>query len=183
MVCECGCGRATKVSRRGRVNRFIQGHSGRKSAAPMIDKFWARVQRTDGCWLWTGTVTVFGYGSVGSGVQSPKSLRAHRVSYELFKGPITEGMHVCHTCDNRRCVNPLHLFLGTIADNTADMVTKRRHGFGESHSRARLTEADVLAIRSSTDSPTRIGRLYGVRRCTVSNIKAGRIWRHIKETA
>ncbi len=181
MVCECGCGRVTKVSRRGRHNRFIYGHSGNKAAAPMIDKFWARVEKTDGCWIWTGTVTEYGYGTIGSGRKSPAQVRAHRVAYELFKGPIQNGLHVCHTCDNRRCVNPDHLFLGTIADNTADMVAKRRHSFGERHSRARLSPDDVSAIRAASGSATEVAAKFGIKRCTVCNIWAHRIWRHLSQ--
>lgn len=184
MICGCGCGRETKI-RRGKPNAFLQGHTGRKSAVPMLEKFMRRVAMSDGCWTWMGTVTQYGYGTVGSGLKSPRQLRAHRVSYELFNGTIAPGMHVCHKCDNRRCVNPSHLFLGTIADNTRDMVEKRRHAFGERSGRARLTGDDVLAIRAADkESATVVAARFGIKPCTVSNIWAHRIWRHIsQETA
>ena len=91
-------------------------------------KFWARVQKTESCWLWKGSLGRHGYGSLGVKVDGRWiAERAHRLSYRLFRGDIPTGMMVCHTCDVPRCVNPDHLFVGDSFDNIRDCVRKRRH--------------------------------------------------------
>ena len=88
------------------------------------DRFWAKVVTSDGCWEWTGH-TANGYGRIRSG---GRQIQVHRYSYELANGPISDGMTICHTCDNPICVRPDHLFAADQASNIADMVSKGRHG-------------------------------------------------------
>jgi hypothetical protein len=94
----------------------------------MEKRFWKHIspEPNTGCWLWTGTANMRGYG-YGSFTINKKSVNSHRVSFELFRGPIPIGMHVCHKCDVPLCVNPEHLFLGTRSDNQRDRVVKGRH--------------------------------------------------------
>jgi hypothetical protein len=158
--------------------------------ASLGERLWAKVERSDGdgCWLWTGAVSgrnKYGYIGVGGGKRNGIK-RAHRVAYELEVGPIPPGMLVCHKCDTPRCVRPDHLFLGTPADNTADMVRKGRAARdtapkGEKSPHAKITEAVAIEIRRAFGSANAavIAKRYGVGRGTVWGIWCRRSWRHI----
>lgn len=95
------------------------------------DLFWAKVNKAGECWNWTACVTELGYGKFGAGTRG--WVRAHRFSWELHNGPIPAGMSVLHRCDNPACVRPDHLFLGSIAENSRDMVAKGRSSRGAAH--------------------------------------------------
>jgi excisionase family DNA binding protein len=88
-------------------------------------RFWRYVEKSDGCWQWTGAANPKGYGNIGRG-KGLGTAKAHRVSWELHFGPIPPGLYVCHACDNPPCVRPDHLFLGTAQDNNNDKIAKGR---------------------------------------------------------
>jgi hypothetical protein len=131
-----------------------------------------------GCWLWAdgGEIVKGGYIRIMSG--SRRRL-AHRYAYERYRGPIPPGLYVCHHCDVRCCVNPDHLFLGTLADNNADRDRKGRQPRGTDIGLAKLTDADVLEIRASTETQRALGRRYGVAHCTIGLILRHETWTHL----
>ena len=139
-----------------------------------------------GCWLWLGAInSPGGYGQFYCN-GSKHGRRAHRVSYELYKGPIPDGLYVCHRCDVRVCVNPDHLFLGSHADNLADMARKgRRRGrmVGESNHKAKLTAEQVVAIRRDPRIQIEIARDYGMSQPQIGKIRQGLQWRHVPKRA
>lgn len=152
--------------------RYLRGQELRplKPWAPPVERFWSFVRKQDaGCWEWTGLIHSGGYGALKVRGQR---IRAHRYSWELHNGPVPEGLWVLHHCDNRLCVRPGHLFLGTSAENMADMVRK-----GRSANPARplvpcdrLTWSDVVDIRSLVGlvSLETLARAYG---CCKGNIR------------
>lgn len=134
------------------------------------------VDHSTGCWNWSGVLHKQGYGMIRSGRTQHLT---HRASYTVFKGDIPQGMFVCHRCDNRRCVNPDHLFLGTVQDNQLDMKNKGRSVFGERCSTAKLKEADVLKILSMKNSGMTgraIAKAFNVSPSLVCMIAKGKVW-------
>lgn len=151
---------------------------------PLEERFWEKVdvRGPDECWPWTASSNSYGYGHIGSGV-GKTTLTASRVSWMLEHGDMPPSdIFVCHTCDNPPCVNPNHLFLGTISDNTADMVTKRRQQRGEHHAHRKLTRRQVLAIRRTyrrtphRGIQTKLAEKYGVSRSVISTIINRTAW-------
>jgi hypothetical protein len=145
---------------------------------PVEERFWEKVDRSGGCWEWTGA-TVRGYGCLRT---KGKTEYAHRLVLELG-GVDTEGWKVCHHCDNPLCVRPLHLFLGTDADNADDMKSKGRQRKGESKPNAVLTESDVRDIRRmvlSGHSQRKVAAEYSMNQGDVSRIVRGLSWAHVK---
>lgn len=147
-------------------------------------RFWRFVQKTDGCWLWTGAqFNERGYGAFQ--VAHKKTVRAHRYAYQISNGSIPHGMFVCHSCDNPRCVNPAHLWLGTAQDNVTDKVLKGRSPLGEATGVAKLTPTMVIAIRSSAAGTPRktLAARFGVTVHTISAVKRNLVWKHIPQEA
>jgi hypothetical protein len=141
-----------------------------------LDRFWAKVAKSDGCWLWTASVGSDGYGTFG--VSAKECWRVHRLAWTLEHGPIPDGMMVCHRCDVRRCVKTDHLFLGTAMDNNRDCISKGRdlHPAGSHHPLAKLSRHDVISIRQALDSgatKAALARQYGVHKTTVTRIANG----------
>lgn len=170
----------------------------------LIHLFWARVQKGEGCWEWRGARADTGYGRTPIGRRG-RGPFAHRFSYELHFGPIPTGLQVCHHCDNRGCVRPDHLFLGTARDNLRDMAAKGRQVFqrdpskaargdrhgththpetlkrGEAHHNSRLTAEQVREIRARypAEGITVLGRAFGVSKQNIRAIVTGRAWKHV----
>jgi hypothetical protein len=142
--------------------------------ADVVARFWSKVQKTSGCWLWRAGTNGVGYGMFYVDAKHPKAL-AHRVSYEWTHGPIAPGLFACHTCDTPGCVRPDHLFAGTNGDNVRDMYRKGRAGLehknfahGERVTIHKLTEESVRRMRARRlegCSYPQLGREFGVTHC------------------
>ncbi len=152
-----------------------------------IARFWSKADQASsphGCWLWTGcSRNRDGYGGVNI---NGSHECAHRVAYIIARGPIPEGMEVCHNCpggDNPRCVNPAHLFLGTHLDNMADRERKgRRRAIGAKNGSTKLTEDQAREIRRrglSGENCAALGREFGISRSVAWAITRGRDWQHL----
>lgn len=135
------------------------------------------------CWEWSGAHLSSGYGKLSYGKTQDV---AHRVSYRTFRGAIPDGLVVCHTCDNKKCVNPAHMFLGTLKDNNYDCIQKNRHvvgRIGTEHSMAKLSESDVREIRDLIASKVMqqkdIAKAYGITPSNLCHIKTRKLWGHI----
>jgi hypothetical protein len=129
-----------------------------------------------GCWIWQRDKDGRGYGRIMVGGIRHK---AHRLSFESFKGPIAHGMHICHTCDIPSCVNPDHLFAGTAKDNVQDCKQKGRlnRAKGERNGRAKLSAPQVELIRQSKERNAALARQFGVSNVLIGLVKRGLCWR------
>ncbi len=190
-LCHCGCGRRTSIARetsgreetvKGQPMKWCHGHG---HCLPAVDRFNRATDRSggdDACWPWLLKLSPYGYGKFSPGRSRP--VLAHRYSYATANGVDVAdlaGLCVCHRCDNPACVNPRHLFLGTDADNVADKVSKGRQIKGECVAGAKLTAADIVAIRqrrTAGERPTDLAREYGTTPHYVSCIVARRAWKH-----
>jgi hypothetical protein len=137
----------------------------------------SRLNEQTGCIEWTRSL-VNGYPQSKS---NGKSRRAHRMIWEFRYGAIPAGMNVCHKCDNRKCINPDHLFLGTTQDNVDDKMAKGRFRpvVGEAQVAAKLSPAVVTTIRNASGPQRRIARDFGISQANVSVIRSGKAWAHV----
>ncbi len=143
-----------------------------------------KVDEQTGCWVWQGWWrSKRGKGFYGGVKINGISLFAHRISYEIYKGKIPDGMLCCHKCDNTKCVNPEHLFLGTQDDNMKDMANKFRGTNGEKGHRAKLTKNKVVEIRFAANMGNmlhkEIAKVFGVSTSTITRIVNKKDWKHI----
>jgi hypothetical protein len=142
------------------------------------DRFFSKVNKTDACWLWTGGISVLGYGQFNL---QKKSYKAHRFSWLLAGNTIPEGHVVRHTCRNRHCVNPGHLENGTQKQNIADMVRDGTAPIGNKHGRSKLTDDEVRAIRARhTENQRKLAKEFGVCQATITNIILRQRWKHLE---
>ena len=157
------------------------------------ENFWPKVLKTETCWLWLAAVDKDGYGKFSvtlarDGVpfraKTPQRyMRAHHFAWSVVHGEVPRGMILMHSCDTPACVNPAHLSVGTPEANYADSCAKGRNTRGDRNPRAKLREADVLAIRASQENGISLARHYGVTNSTISAVRSGRIGRHVSESA
>lgn len=142
-------------------------------------EFEDKILKTDACWLWSGMIHKDGYGGISI---NRVSFKAHRVSYELYKGAIPEGMLVCHSCDVRNCVNPKHLFLGSHTDNMRDMKEKGRANKDKrGGGKPKLSHSLAIEIRglfsAGVYNHRQLAERYNVGRAAIHNIILNKSWR------
>jgi len=148
-------------------------------------RFWKHVNKLgeNDCWEWLASCHPYGYGQIEIGTGGYKRpYLAHRISWIIHNGEIPVGLCILHKCDNPSCVNPVHLFLGTKADNTHDMINKGRMSRGEKHPGAKLTPTDVKEIRQLRTQGVRailISEIYNINRDYVYEIARKETWKHI----
>ena len=159
------------------------------AATPIAERFAAKIETeaNTGCWLWSDAPDRYGYGRLQIG---PRAVKAHRISFEMHKGPIPPGHMVCHRCDTPACVNPEHLFSGPAEVNVSDMMAKRRFKpggkphHGAANGNAAMSEATAISIllrhaRGELRSPTAEARRLGMSRSAISRLVNGVTWTNL----
>jgi hypothetical protein len=186
-LCRCICGTEKPVL----ANSLIvaqsrscgckKGELLRPNLLPEVDRFWGRVEKADGCWLWNGSIHRSGYGLFAP--RHHVQEWAHRYAYKITHGEIAPGLFVCHACDNPRCVRPEHLWLGSHQQNVTDMVQKGRAKDWSglpSRKKGRITPEIVREMRRRWEEERtpfhKLGEEYGISRTQASNIVHGRSW-------
>jgi hypothetical protein len=142
-----------------------------------------KVNIDSGCWEYLANSYYNGYAHIKF---KNKTYKAHRFSYELHNGPISDDLCVLHKCDNRKCINPEHLFLGSRDDNMKDMVSKNRQAKGIFNGTSKLSEQDVIEIKNYLNTNlykgliTDLSKKYDVSRAVIYSIKTGKTWSHVE---
>jgi len=154
----------------------------------LSDRFWAKVNKLgiDDCWEWQASIDTGGYGNFGvpknDGTGRYLMQRAHRIAWELTNGSLlNSSQHLCHKCDNRKCVNPAHLFVGNPKLNMQDCAAKGRFNDrkGENNPRAKVTEEIVKSIRSENLPLSKLMAKYNLPQTTVCDIRRKNTWSHV----
>ncbi len=153
-----------------------------KFAEKDVERFWSKVKRTNSeeCWEWIGTKEKDGYGVFKI---KRKTYKSHRISWLISKKESIENKLVCHSCDNRGCVNPGHLWLGTNKENVEDMVRKNRQRQGENHSNVKLSEKnikEILDLYKSGYKQVDLCSKFGIGHAQLSRILSGEAWKNTK---
>jgi len=144
------------------------------------ERFWAKVDRSGECWLWQASLSHRGYGATR---HSGRTINAHRLAWIFTHGTVPEGLSVLHRCDNRRCCNPAHLFLGTPKDNTQDAIRKGRLCCGEAINFAKLTPEKVRQMRElhrSGVNASEVGRRFAVTPSVALRAIKGQTWKSVR---
>lgn len=178
--CSNKC-RGSTISSYLRRNFIWQDASLKERENHIREYYEKNVIKQDGCWDWKKAAKTEKYIRMNYARNEPR-LSIHIYSYRIHKGEIPLGMCILHKCDNRRCSNPDHLFLGTIYDNIKDMISKSRHPHGESHGHAKLTEEQVRLIRDRINlgvSMNRLAKDFNVSKCTILKIKQNKRWKYV----
>lgn len=151
----------------------------------LASRFWQRVDKSAGCWLWTAAKSKAGYGQIRC---DGKVRYAHRLSYEWAFGSIPAGLHICHKCDTPACVNPAHLFAGSVLQNITDCIVKGRARKvgpkGERSAVAKLTAERVKEARrlyaQGGITLVKLGAMFGVSVGNIHSVVSGKSWRHVQ---
>jgi hypothetical protein len=179
------CGVKIKHRKQAHCSHACASAAGRPKG-PVPIEFWGRVDKRaqEPCWVWTGSKTNIGYGQTWT---KQGARLAHREAYARAKGPIPDGSIVRHTCDNRLCVNPDHLLVGSLSDNTQDMISRGRNNppKGARNGMSKITDDIAREIRKL--APSFYGRYrelaahFGISIMTISNVATGKTWKHVTD--
>lgn len=148
------------------------------TALPMPERFWSKTRKNNECIEWIACLNTTGYGSFW---HKGRWATASRVAYEITHGEIPFGLCVLHKCDNRKCVNPDHLYIGTKKQNMQDRIERKPDSYmkGQTNGRAKLIDSQVLEIRNSSLGNKNLAKQFNVSEGTIESIKSRRTWKHI----
>lgn len=164
------------------------GKGTKREFCSTLCKLLGNVEKKNGCWEWQGDLHPNGY-AYTTYYETNRREHVHRVSYRIFKGDVPEGLYVCHHCDNRKCISPDHLFIGTAKENMQDALKKGRlehikllHARGEKNGSSKLKEFEVKEIKKlilDKEKIAVIARKFKVSWSVIDSIKRNKTWRHV----